>query len=189
MSQDPIQLIAETEKAVGSPRPEAFLYAGNRQKSRILDRTSRGVDVDEQPFAPYNSSRPYYWYPAKELKNRNSARTRFFKKIEGPTARKTTKGIRFDSYAAFKASMGRLVVDLMGARAPHMLQAFVVKVSGGLLTIGIYGEEAERASAHNEGTKNLPRRHFFDASESDKTEMAADILDYTMRTRNEQLNE
>jgi phage gpG-like protein len=66
-----------------------------------------------------------------------------------------------------------------------MLQAMVTRApasaSGGELTatIGIYGDEADRAEGHNEGSPKtkLPRRRFLDASASDQKAMAADVAD------------
>lgn len=181
ISADPVELLGKFVKDL-EPIEEDFFYAGNRQKSRILGRTERGVDVNEQPFAAYSTKGPYYWYPDRNLKNRGAARNRFFKTTAGQYGHihagvaKTRTGVKFPSYAAFKAELGRAFVDLTGPRAPHMLQAIVVIFRAGLLVIGIYGDEGKRASGHNTGTKTLPRRHFFGASASDKTAMAKDLL-------------
>jgi hypothetical protein len=200
-----------------------LLYAGQRQRTRILQRTARGVDVNEVSFKPYSTSGPYYYYPGKNAKNRKGAARNFANKIGlkgrkvgaevvthslgGTTARRSSSsaqrtklGVKFSSYAAFKASLGRIAVDLRGPSAPHMLQALIVRVkdfilpgtdaaAGGFMPIesgklepaneivlGIYGEEAARASGHNEGYKRLPRRHFLGASESDKVAVLNDIL-------------
>lgn len=181
-----------------------LMYAGQRQRTRILDRTARGVDVDEQSFAPYSTNGPYYYYPSKNSKNRHAAAGRIanklgIKKKVTPAQKRagivgrTRLGIKFANYAAFKASLGRFLVDLRGPSAPHMLQAIIVRVGGLVsqvndlftgentapaseITIGIYGDEALRASGHNEGTAHLPRRHFMGANDSDKTAMMDDIL-------------
>lgn len=174
------------------------LYALNRQKTRILQRTARGVDVHGNPFAPYSTNGPFYWYPGKSAANRQAAAKRAAKKVGGQATR---VGVKFKSYADFKRSLGRSTVDLLGARAPHMLQAIVVKVGGLLLgsdrvsgliasggirglsaeapvttaAIGIYGPEAERAEGHNSGSGRLPKREFFGASEEDARLIAEDI--------------
>ena len=113
------------------------------------------------------------------------------------------QGIKFENYGAFKASLGRAGVDLQGPRAPHMLQSIVVgttfeRVSaigpGGnepryglndrpqpadTVVIGIYGDEAGRATAHNTGEnprwKSRHQRRFLGASPSDVTAMVNDI--------------
>jgi hypothetical protein len=169
-------------------------YAINRQKNRILERTARGVDVDGRPFAPYSTNGPYYYYPNARVGNSSfterqnkAAASRLKRKLERGAAKnaagemrltRTGKGIVFQSYAAFKRWLGRTAVDLRGPRAPHMLQALVVKISGNPVTearLGIYGAEAERASGHNYGSRRLPRRKFLGANESDKKSILADI--------------
>ena len=42
------------------PEQGDVLYALERVKATILERTARGVDVDGAPFAPYSSKGPYY---------------------------------------------------------------------------------------------------------------------------------
>ncbi len=150
-----------------------ILYALNRQKTRILDRTSKGVDADGAPFAPYSTKGPYYFYPGRAAKNRRAAASRFARKT-GET--RTSVGVKYASYAAFKQALGRSVVDLMGPTAPHMLQAIVVRSGGGGQgTIGIYGNEADRAEGHNTGAGHLPKREFFAFGEQDTADITADI--------------
>jgi hypothetical protein len=197
-----------------SARPTVgdLLYAGQRQRTRILERTARGVDVDEVAFKGYSASGPYYYYPGKNAKNRRGAVLRMARKLgvaaKGGPNRKGEKitgfGIKFPTYGAFKRSLGRTGVDLRGPSAPHMLQAIIVKAAGIVLpgtddrqgnlfdtnsaeftndtyaneiVIGIYGEEAKRANAHNSGYKNIPKRRFMGASESDKLAVLKDIGD------------
>jgi len=86
--------------------------------------------------------------------------------------------IRFESYAAFKASLGRGgVVDLTGPRAPHMMQ--MIQVSAGDDYIRLSIEDPEKAAigtGHNTGTaRGGKRRHFFGASEADGALMIQDI--------------
>ena len=204
--KDPVQYWLDIVSAVKPTAADAH-YALEMQKSRILTRTAAGVDVDGQPFAPYNSTRPVYWHPGAGSKTSTASRDRTFNKLAG-VAGKTSfsidasafgakgravvtgqyavksrnAGIKFSSYAAFKASLGRTVVDLFGPRAPHMLQEIVTLVRSGAsgaleLVIGIYNDAAVRASAHNFGTKNLPRRHFFGANTNDIKLMGQDLKD------------
>lgn len=177
------------------------LYAGNRQKARILERTERGVDVDEKPFAPYSEASEYIWYPvgrATGSRVSDVAKRRSALRMAGRLGVEKTRvtkggGIRFDSYAAFKQSLGRKGVDLRGPSAPHMLQAITVKTSGSKslvadatrrgssqlreVVIGVYGEAAKRGTGHNEGNakKKLPQRRWFGASRKDAEQFAADL--------------
>lgn len=149
-------------------------YAGERQKTRMLERTARGVDVNETPFAPYSEKGPYYWY-ANTGGNKATSAGRTHKKIGAGT--RTTLGIKFASYAAAHAAFGSGVVNLFGLHgAPHMLQAVIVKVAGIGLTLGVYGDEAKRASGHNTGIPGkLPRRYWFGASSADLEAMSKDV--------------
>lgn len=176
--RDPILILADIEKAL-KPQRADMLYVGGLQVSRIRERTARGVDYTGQPFTPYKNSGPVYWYPSVHTKNRVASRNRFFKLIISGSATKTSVGVKFSSYEAMKASVsGASTVNLMGLKAPHMLMAIQIKVNGYLMTIGIFGDEAIRAEAHNSGTKYLPKREFFNASESDKALMTSDLVDF-----------
>ena len=167
------------------PQQGDVLYALERVKATILERTARGVDVDGAPFAPYSSKGPYYYYPGSRTgvtshKGRIAARDRFAKKLGVKTERKGY-GVKFESYGAFKRSLGRGNVDLTGVSAPHMLQALVVKVAkdgkAGQFTgsIAIYGSEAIRAGAHNEGAATLPRRRWFATNNNDIIQFLEDL--------------
>jgi len=169
-------------------------YALQRQRTRILERTARGVDVDGSPFKPYSTKGPYYYYPNGRVgtskfsdRQNRAAASRLKRKLQrgsvvsdgGVKLTKSGKGLRFDSYAAFKRWLGRSVVDLFGPRAPHMLQALVIRVTGSPVTegrIGIYGAEASRASGHQYGTKRLPQRRFLGASADDRKLVISDVL-------------
>lgn len=181
-----------------------MLYALQRQRAKILQNTERGVDVDGKPFAPYNRTRPFYWYPAGKVgkkreadalrKEKNNVK-RAAKKLDGKVSR-SGLGVRFPSYDEFKRThLGRSGVDLRGPRAPHMLQAIQVKAGGAALsgnqqpglhakpsavtegTLGIYGDEAARASGHNsdDRPKGVPKRKFLGASEEDTRRFAGDL--------------
>jgi hypothetical protein len=175
-----------------------ILFALNRQKTRILSRTAKGVDINGKPFNPYKESPAYYWYPghrAAAFKSRRASALRQAKKTGGKVAR---VGVRFPGYGSFKRSLGRVVVDLMGPSAPHMVQAVVVKCLGITLfsgdapnilpttnikpasegVIGIYGNEAERADGHNNGNPKtkLPKREWFGFGPGDDAVISEDLL-------------
>jgi hypothetical protein len=161
-----------------------MLFALQRQRSAILQRTERGVDVDGAPFAAYKNDRPYYWYPAGKVgkkreadalrKEKNNVK-RAAKTVNGKVSR-SGLGVRFPSYEEFKRThLGRGTVDLRGPRAPHMLQEIVTKTGSVELSakqstqaglydnlvpakqgsIGIYGDASARASGHN--SDNRPK--------------------------------
>lgn len=117
------------------------------------------------------------------------------KQSDAPRLSSTGRTIRFASYSALKRWLGRKVVDLRGPRAPNMLQGILVKVGAmtisgranevGLnahpqpadfMRLGIYGEMARRATGHNNGTRVLPKRRFFDATVADLRQMKEDML-------------
>lgn len=138
------------------------------------------MDVEGHPFAPYSTKGPYYYNPHAGRANtsaeqRRGAAKRLRKTLgEGGVTR--SGYLRFDSYAAFKRSLGRTNVDLTGPRAPHMLQALTVQATGNTeLRLGVYGAKAVLANAHNEGGRHLPQRKFFGASGADVREMAREI--------------
>lgn len=109
-----------------------------------------------------------------------------------PHLSKTGRSICFPGgYKQFKQFLGRMGVDLTGPRAPHMLQAFVVRCGGveadetlksvgrnehtdpaNVVTLGIYDPEmAKRASAHQNGDNaRVPQRKFIGATDADAQE-------------------
>jgi hypothetical protein len=174
-----------------------LLYAIDRQQSRILHRTGRFLDYNEQPFKPYNETRPYYWYPygkSQALKEHEMKRVHRLAKQVGDGMVTRGGGIRYDSYAAFKRALGRLGVDLLGPAAPHMLQGFQIFVNGvrfdfhdrgdydayvapaTKVILGIYGNKGDIAVAHNEGGGRMPQREFFRISSSDRDDIFNDII-------------
>jgi hypothetical protein len=218
-----VDLFAQAEKHA-LPTVGDLLYAGQRQRSRILSRTSKGTDVNETPFQAYSTKSPVYYYPGAQSNNKSSSgsKTKEQQSVKGREratdriskliglngknsrsvsvkgshaqyVQKTTKGLKFSSYAAFKAAFGRLTVDLRGIQAPHMLQALIVTVQDFVagqfepapmsqtepaneVRIGIYGEEAQRASGHQRGAGHLPKRAFLGANDQDKEIMCNDIM-------------
>lgn len=206
------------------PTEGDLLAAGISQRTRIMLRTAAHVDVDGNAFAPYSEKGPYYYRPwdrpgmkgkiADRRKlltasSRGRSTARFFKRLGGSnrTGELKVKGevlakvqgehkdtIRFESYAAFKRSLGRAGVDLTGPRAPHMMQAITVKAGAAYvqgdsnnqsgsttpastLVLGIYGPKAEIATGHNTGNnRGLPKRRFFGASNSDARSMLSEIF-------------
>ena len=222
---DPVQYIVALAGSV-KPTLGDVLYAAQRQRTRIVDRTYRGVDVNGNAFEPYDTTRPYYYYPNGAVgrtpgdARRNKAAVRRIlkrttevsgykwehlmntgreseaeKSSVGGTKTRSGQGIRFESYADFKESIGRAGVDLTGLRAPHMLQAIEVRVGGASFgtsdvgsasrepvtefALGIYGDAVGRATGHNTGVnprwKREHKRYFFGASVDDLKLMAADI--------------
>jgi hypothetical protein len=77
------------------PTEGDLLYGLQRQKSRILSRTERGVDANGRPFAPYSTRRPYYYYPngpvgrarTKDRLKRDQAGVKRFASKVGRTSR------------------------------------------------------------------------------------------------------
>lgn len=146
--KDPVERLLRVKKGVRITEGDA-LYAGQRQRARILERTARGVDVDEAPFPDYSTKGPYYYYPNGRVgnsrfsdKQQRDAAARLLRKLTpGKTAQerksvsgvrltKSGKGLVFESYAGFKRWLGRKGVDLRGPRSPHMLQGIIVKAGG-----------------------------------------------------------
>lgn len=180
---DPVHYVLDLTGAL-EVRASDLRYAAERQRSRILERTAKGLDVDDKPFAPYSTAGPYYHYPARGPARGKAAAARLFRQItrnqpksETTNTWRTGTGLRFASYADFKRSLGRSTVDLTGPRAPHMLQALIVSdVTDSEFRLGVYGaEEAARGSGHNAGTRRLPRRHWFGMSAADVADAANDL--------------
>jgi hypothetical protein len=159
-----------------------LLYAGEREKTRILNRTLKGLNFLNRPFAPYSRNGPYYYYPQSggSRAERTAISFRFQVRL-GEGGGKTTRsglGIKFENYEAFKKGLGRMNVDLMGPRAPHMLQSLAVQVQGNTLIIGIWGAEEAKAEGHNEGIRGrLPQRRFLDLSTESVEAIGQDVAD------------
>lgn len=183
--------VVERELSALLPTNDDLLYAIERQRTRILDRTARHVDFEERPFAAYSENGPYIWYPLGRHKSakgdighehtarkRDQAAKRMVKKLGAGTVT-AGGGIRFESYAAFKRALGRSGVDLTGPSAPHMLQALVSRITGDLAgTLGIYSaDKAAIAEYHNEGTERMPQRKFLGTSAADERAMETDLVE------------
>lgn len=198
------------------------------QHRKIQERTARGVDADSRRFTPYDNKRPYYWYPDGVTKGQKSltrsqrqSRNRFFKQasireqtLTGNSLKrgsvrktnKTKKGIKFPSYAAFKRSFGRTVVDLFGIRGnkQHMLLSMVVKAGSfsqkadkgknivdasrlpakaNEATLSVVGEPVERARAHNTGVGKRAKKRTFLAWGADELNLARKFVASRMVTR------
>ena len=202
---DQVRLAVALGEAL-QPSAEDIQEALENQHSRILERTAQGLDFEGKPFAPYSRNGPFYYYPSTQRgrsffptegrltaiwAGRSTFRAEYFRVLGAAAKRFTRKvtanggttpggGVKFESYAAFKAALGHGAVDLTGPRAPHMLQALVVKVRSALEgAIGIYGGEAARAGGHHDGNPKtkLPRRRFLGANPQDQRAMIADIVD------------
>jgi len=179
-----------------------LLLAGNYVKAQILDRTARHLDADGKPFAPYSTKTPVYWNPytgSKDGTQQRRASTRMIKKLGGSgrtgiirdergklLGRRSGNIIRFEHYAAFKQALGRSGVDLIGPRAPHMLQAMTVRVAedGRSVIVGIYDKPAARAIGHQYGNprRRLPQRKFLGATVDDREHLLK-LLSAQMRGR------
>lgn len=151
------------------------------------------------PYYYYPSGPVGQTRTAQARKNGKAGVARMARLGLGGTRTRSGFGLRFSSYRAFKLGyLGRSNVDLRGARAPHMLQQIVMQVGSvrvapgsqtGALgpsdrpqpatrgTLGIYGEAGARAAGHNEGTRRLPQRRFFDMSDKDIDDAAELLLD------------
>jgi hypothetical protein len=127
-----------------------LLYIGQFFRARILERTSKGVDVNGAPFTPYSTRGPYYFYPnansagsvrgylapsdkgiLADVQHARStaAKNRFAK--TGGIGKRTPYGIRYDSYAAAKAAHGDSTVNLFGmTQHTHMLNTMMVRAGG-----------------------------------------------------------
>jgi hypothetical protein len=210
---DPSVTIHGEIEALSTITAGDMLLAGQIFRTKIRQRTAAGVDVDGAPFAPYSERSPYYFYPNKEAAGSNrearatAARNRHAK--TGRIGKRTPLGIKYESYAAMKAAMGRTNVDLYsGLQHPHMLDAILLRVagfeidqSGGAmltgggaldafennqpntqLTMGFYGPEAQRARGQDKGNSKTPRRHFFGLNQED-LDIAARAVGERMQIR------
>ncbi|HEU0122635.1 MAG TPA: hypothetical protein VFQ91_19035 [Bryobacteraceae bacterium] len=65
---DPAKLVIRLKKGY-TPTVGDALYAGQRQRTVILDRTKRGVDARGAAFAPYSTKGPYYYNPNANLRS------------------------------------------------------------------------------------------------------------------------
>ncbi len=67
-----VDLFAQAEK-LALPTVGDLLFAGQRQKSRILLRTGRGLDVNGSAFHGYSTKGPIYYYPGGPANNSAAA--------------------------------------------------------------------------------------------------------------------
>ena len=177
-------------------KPEEWLLLANEARTEILLLTERGLDYEGRPFADYSNRRPYYHYPNGRVgasaaivnarrrlarvglqsqfiddltERRQKSASRFFLKT-GKVGKRTPLGIKYEGgYRQFKfEGLGRTTVDLTGPSAPHMLQELQVVLKPDGVALGIYGEAAGRAEAHNEGdpSRGIPQRRFLDVTEA-----------------------
>lgn len=153
------------------PTQQDLRAAMQAQKQRILDRTEHSVDATGRVFAPYANRHPFYWYPAKGLKNPAQTIRLVHKRTQG-TGQRTKTGIRFASYAAFKASLGAYWPDLRGPKSPHMMDRMRVDARKDEASLTISGEKGEIAGYHMDGTNRMPARPFFGFSDDDSDAIA-----------------
>jgi hypothetical protein len=196
--------LTELESSLSITAGDA-LFALTNQQQRMDHRTQvEFVDYEGVPFAPYDESKPYYYYPFGGKGLPKGATAKNFKVKKGhqhalafipPGGTKSRgRGIRYDSYGAFKRALGAAGVNLTGPSSPHMLDNMEVRVNGvpfsinsstdfDLLTapafsatIGIYGDFGQRAAWHNEGMGRNPHREFFAISASDRDDIIQDVI-------------
>ena len=130
-------------QALITPSVGDLLYVGQVFRSRILQRTAQGVDVNGSPFAPYSTRGPYYFYPNREVGAARGAKAAAATQKARATASagrhaktgrigvRTPYGIRYASYAAAKAAHGSAAVDLFGMEQhTHMLNTIKVRAGG-----------------------------------------------------------
>jgi hypothetical protein len=128
-----------------TPTTGDLLYSGQVFRSRIRERTFRGVDAQGVPFTAYSTKGPYYFYPNREVgSTRGSSAVRAARATAakgrhaktGSAGVRTPFGIKYASYAAAKAAHGVANVNLYGMEQhTHMLDAMLVKVGG--IEVGI----------------------------------------------------
>jgi hypothetical protein len=156
------------------PIVSEVLYAGQRQKTRIVQRTAAGKDSDGVTFAPYSPD-----YAKRKAKAGHSTTVNLF-------------GIKNHPHM-----MNRIVVLAAGSpgHPADMLQlAFQGEES---LRARVHNEGAtirrrvkirtasKKKSFAKTATFRIPRRHFWDASAQERVEMVNDIghaMSVRMRT-------
>lgn len=166
------------------------------KRADIVTTTGRGLDANDAAFAPYSDKGPIYidlgGSGGGSGRSKRAAALRSARRVGRRSAR-VSKGrrgtpvgsitpggrLKAKSWAWFKHSwLGRSAVDLFGARAPHMIQSIVSRVSG-KTTEGVRAEIAfqnpekeEIASGHMDGAGRLPRRRFFEFGRNDGRELS-----------------
>lgn len=169
---------------------ETMLLAGESVRSHIVQDTAHGVDAEGSTFAPYSKKGPYYYNPSTgggkfraRAPHVAAARLHGLLKRRGLPGALSRNGttIRFESYAEFKATFGRLNVDLRGIDAPHMLDQIEVQATANEARIFIQGEAGGRAQGHNVGAGRLPRRTFFAISQDAAQSVLATIRDWILK--------
>lgn len=141
---DPLEYTLQLAR-VSRPTAGDVVYAAGRQKTRILQRNERGVDVNGSAFVPYSPK-----YAKKRAKSGRNTEP-----VDLTYSGLMNKAMQVTVGGALGVSVGDTPVTNFA--------------------LGFYGNEAARARGHNEGGEKLPKRHFFDASEQDLQQMQADI--------------
>jgi hypothetical protein len=174
---DPVEYLLKLKKG-HNPTVSDMAQVGLYQAGSIQRRTSKGVDVNGRPFAPYSR--------------------------KGPIRVEKRKYASYDDYK--RAGLGRSTVDLAG-RGQHMRQAVAVRVGSlelrpGLATqrrgkgptgdapasevrVGVWDERlAMIGSAHNTGARTgrghkvvLPKREWFGVSNDEQHQSGAILGD------------
>lgn len=191
-----LEKLSEWVGSVVQPTMGDLLHVMTQQGQRMLARTAQFVDFQGSAFHPYNETHPYYYYPygtGESSPSKTAGLARLHRAMGGEKT--TAHGIRFKSYGEFKRALGRLGVDLLGPKDPHMLDAFQIRVDGiefvfnsrgtveagaltrpaEVVTLGIYETKGELAAAHKYGQGRMPVRNFFEISDSDKDFIFSEI--------------
>ena len=154
------------------------VLAGQLLRSRIAERTARGVDARGASFVPYSEA-----YAKEKAVRLGSADTvDLFGYVHHPHMMNAMV-VRVNG-----SEMGASPLSLFGMPVFQGFGGSVNRTPAQMLEVGFYGEEATRARVHNEGAEvrtrlgsgkskkqkkdgkssfNMPMRHFFDANEED----------------------
>lgn len=160
--------------------PQAMQRIGEAQRLRIYQRVAeKHSDVHGLAFHPYSTKGPYYYRPAGGRQAALRLRGKIGRGARSTAPLPVTRGgsLKFANYAAFKASLGRTGVDLMGPQGRMLRQMTTHRATAEQVGIGIAGEAAGRARGHQEGNsgKKLPRRAWLGASPDERTAIGEDL--------------
>lgn len=166
---EPVAHIRAVASAV-QPTIGDALYAGQILRTRIRQRTAAGIDAEGSPFAPYSEA-----YRKRKIALLGHADA---VDLFGPT----DPGVHMLNTMMVRCGGVELAAGDTASEDPMAMAN-----PANLFHLGFYSEEASRARIHNEGgsfrtrlgsgkrkpkpggkpVASMPRRHFFDANQSD----------------------